>query len=144
MTRIEFYRLSGPADRLQVACRLAARAWHQRLAVFIRCQDEAQSQLMDELLWSFRPERFIPHDRHAVNPQSPVVIGQDEMPLATGGLLLNLQPTPAPHLACYSRVIELVSPELATAFQTSFLHYRQLGHTPQSVEIHGQPVPASA
>src|SRR3546814_6789701 len=82
MTRIEFYVLpdANPTGRLRAACQLAAKGWQHGMQVFIRCVDEAQSSEIDELLWGFRAERFIPHEQHVDDPKAPVVIGVDQAP----------------------------------------------------------------
>ena len=66
MTRIEFYVLpdSEQAGRARAACQLASKGWQHGLSVFIRCQDDQQCYELDELLWTFRAERFIPHELH--------------------------------------------------------------------------------
>ena len=95
MTRIEFYVLpdDNPLGRLRAACQLAAKGWQHGLQVFVRCSDEDQSARLDELLWSFRAERFIPHEQYAEEVQAPVVIGLEQEPPTAQGLLINLAPT---------------------------------------------------
>ncbi|UVE16821.1 DNA polymerase III subunit chi [Pseudomonas sp. LS44] len=139
MLRIEFYVLSSasPADRLRAACQLAMKAWRHGLPVFIRCQDEAQSLELDELLWRFKAETFVPHNLHADDPQAPVVLGLDEPPASRNGLLINLQTTISPHLEYFSRVIEIVNQQadLLTACRENFRLYRQRGYDPKRVEL---------
>ncbi|WJN58641.1 DNA polymerase III subunit chi [Pseudomonas sp. SO81] len=137
--KVEFYVLSSatPEGRLRAACQLASKAWKAGLPVFLRGADEAQCAALDQLLWSFRPESFIPHGLHEEDPQAPVVIGLDQAPSQAGGVLLNLHPQLSPHLAQFSRVIEIVNqePALLAQCRDSFRQYRQLGHDPQRVEL---------
>ncbi|MCR3873061.1 DNA polymerase III subunit chi, partial [Pseudomonas aeruginosa] len=44
MTRVDFYVIpsADPWARLQVACRLAEKAWRQGMQVYLHCADEAQ------------------------------------------------------------------------------------------------------
>lgn len=58
-----FYLVPGADDelRLHTAAKLAEKAWRQSHRVCLYCDDEAQAQRMDEVLWSFRPDAFIPH-----------------------------------------------------------------------------------
>ena len=79
MPRIEFYVLSSSdaTGRLRAACQLALKAWSAGLPVFVRGSDEAQCGELDELLWTFKAERFVPHDLHRDAPLSPVVLGID-------------------------------------------------------------------
>lgn len=96
--RIEFYVLPGdqPAERLRAACQLAAKGWRHGLPVFLRGADAAQCAELDELLWRFKGENFIPHNLHEDAADAPVVIGLDQPPAQPQGLLINLHPELAP------------------------------------------------
>ena len=139
MTRIEFYVLpdQDPLGRLRAACQLAAKGWQHGMPVFIRCSDAAQCEQLDELLWSFRAERFIPHGQLPDDPQAPVVIGLEQAPPLDGGLLINLATSLSAHLGQFSRVIEIVNqePQLLTVCRDNFRRYRRQGYDPQRVEL---------
>ncbi len=137
--KVEFYVLSSatPEGRLRAACQLASKAWKAGLPVFLRASDEAQCAELDQLLWQFRPESFIPHNLHEEEPQAPIVIGLDQAPAQSGGVLLNLHPQLSPHLTQFSRVIEIVNqePQLLALCRENFRLYRQQGYDPQRVEL---------
>ena len=139
MTRVEFYVLpdSDPAARARAACTLASKGWQHGLPVFVRCQDAAQCAELDDLLWSFRAERFVPHDLHETDPLAPVVIGLEQPPAQAQGLLVNLASSLSPHVDQFSRVIEIVNqqPELLTVGRDNFRLYRQRGYDPKRVEL---------
>ncbi|WP_369959855.1 DNA polymerase III subunit chi [Pseudomonas benzenivorans] len=139
MPRIEFYVLSSatPGERLHAACQLAMKAWRAGLPVFLRATDSAQCAELDELLWRFKAETFVPHDLHQDDPRAPVVIGLDEEPATEQGVLINLNPSLSPFIERFSRIIEIVNqePELLTACRENFRSYRQRGYDPQRVEL---------
>jgi DNA polymerase-3 subunit chi len=139
MPRIEFYVLSSaaPADRLRAACQLAMKAWRHGLPVFLRGGDSAQCTALDELLWRFKAEAFVPHSLHQDDPQAPVVIGLDEEPNTQQGVLINLNPSLSPFVERFSRVIEIVNqePDLLSACRENFRSYRQRGYDPKRVEL---------
>ena len=139
MTRVEFYVLpdDSPPARLPASRQMAAKGSQHGMQVFIRCVDAEQSNELDELLWSFRAERFIPHEQDADEPQTPVVIGIDQAPPFAQGLLINLASTLSPHLDQFSRIIEIVNqePQLLTACRENFRLYRRQGYDPQRVEL---------
>ena len=139
MTRIEFYILPDPSpqERLRTACQLALKAWRQGMPVFIRGSDLAQCELLDQLLWQFRTDTFVPHNLYAEAPEAPVVIGMDEAPAQASGLLLNLAPSIAPHLSQFQRIIEIINQqaELLEAGRENFRSYRQRGYDPRRVEL---------
>lgn len=50
-----------PAARNLHAARLADKAWQQGDRVCIFCDDALQASELDDLLWQFSPDAFIPH-----------------------------------------------------------------------------------
>lgn len=139
MPRIEFYVLSTavPAERLRAACQLAMKAWRAGMPVFLRGSDAQQCSEVDELLWRFKAESFVPHSLYQDDAQAPVVIGLDEEPGSAQGVLINLGSTLSPQVERFSRVIEIVNqePDLLTACRENFRSYRQRGYDPKRVEL---------
>lgn len=140
MTRIDFYVLpsSDLQERLQTSCRLSAKAWQQGINTFIRCQDTAQMEQLDALLWSYPPERFLPHNRYRDNPHAPIVLGDDSIPtLPQPQLLINLATQIPPEYGLFERVIEIVvqDPQHLNSARENFRHYRRCGYDPQRVEL---------
>jgi DNA polymerase-3 subunit chi len=105
--------------------------------VFLRCSDDQQCQALDELLWNFRTDTFVPHNLHGEAPQAPVVIGMNETPALTNGLLINLASDISGHLPQFQRVIEIIDqqPQLLAAGRENFRSYRQRGFDPRRVEL---------
>ncbi|MCZ4321397.1 DNA polymerase III subunit chi [Pseudomonas anguilliseptica] len=139
MPRIEFYVLSSaiPGDRLRAACQLAMKAWRAGMPVFLRGSNAAQCSEVDELLWRFKAESFVPHSLYEEDAQAPVVIGLDEVPTSAQGVLINLDSTLSPQVEHFSRVIEIVNqePDRLTACRENFRSYRQRGYDPKRVEL---------
>ena len=139
MTRIEFYVLPGdqPDERLKTACKLTLKAWRQGLPVFLRCTDAQQCQALDELLWQFRADTFIPHNLHSEDPLASVVIGLNQAPAEENGLLVNLAGDISAHLPQFQRIIEIIDqqPEMLAAGRDNFRSYRQRGYDPRRVEL---------
>lgn len=139
MPRIEFYVLSSaiPADRLRAACQLAMKAWRAGMPVFLRGSDATQCAELDDWLWRFKAESFVPHSLYEEDAQAPVVIGLDEEPARVQGVLINLGSTLSPQVEHFSRVIEIVNqePDLLTACRENFRSYRQRGYDPKRVEL---------
>jgi DNA polymerase-3 subunit chi len=137
--RIEFYVLSTatPGDRLRAACQLAMKAWRAGLPVFLRGNDAQQCNELDDWLWRFKTDSFVPHNLYQDDAQAPVVIGLDEEPASTQGVLINLGNTLSPQVERFSRVIEIVNqePDLLTACRENFRSYRQRGYDPKRVEL---------
>ncbi|HXJ10557.1 MAG TPA: DNA polymerase III subunit chi, partial [Burkholderiales bacterium] len=59
MTSIDFY--FNAADRLQVACRLAAKALAQKKRLLIYAPDADTASRIDRMLWTWPAIGFVPH-----------------------------------------------------------------------------------
>ena len=62
MTLVGFYvvQTAAPGERLQVAARLADKAFQRGHRIYINAVDQPQAEALDALLWSFRPSSFLP------------------------------------------------------------------------------------
>jgi len=90
VTRIDFYLDAG--DRLQVACRVAAKALAQAHKVLIYAPDDAVARAIDRLLWTTPATGFVPHVMadHRLAGETPVVIARDAEALPHDDVLVNL------------------------------------------------------
>ena len=131
MPQVDFYVLpsAAPSDRLDYACKLSALAWQQGLSVYVRGIDEAQCEAIDERLWRFRGDSFVPHDLLGDGP-APVLIGCDEPPAEHHGLLINLGEDVPGYHGRFARIAELVieQPEILQRSRQHFVHYREQGY----------------
>src|ERR1039458_4489736 len=108
MTRIDFY--FDAADKLQVACRLSAKAAQQKLRVLIYTPDEAEAQRIDKMLWSWQPTGFLPHcmTNSPLAAQTPVLITHDPEDTPHDEVLLNLHSAWPPAFSRFQRLVEIV------------------------------------
>ncbi len=68
---------AGPALLLRSLCRVVDRLWQQGpTRALVRVNDEAMLARLDDELWTFRDDAFIPHARHTGEdaPASPVIL----------------------------------------------------------------------
>lgn len=64
MPRADFYLIAKPrfaAEPLRLVCELARRAYTARQPTLILVRDLEQAEALDELLWAFDEDAFIPH-----------------------------------------------------------------------------------
>ena len=62
--RADFYLIQKERFRqepLRLVCELAKRAFANNLPALVLVRDRAQAEELDDLLWSFEPDAFIPH-----------------------------------------------------------------------------------
>jgi DNA polymerase III subunit chi len=132
MTRVGFYVVQGAdqAQRLQVAVRLADKAFQHGHRIFINATDEAQARALDELLWSFRPASFLPHGLQGEESADTIAIGWGQDPESHNDLLINLQLDIPSFFSRFRRVAEVVTqdPTSLAALRKSWRFYQQRGY----------------
>ncbi|MEK7435752.1 MAG: DNA polymerase III subunit chi [Pseudomonadota bacterium] len=130
MTRIDFY--FEAEDKLQVACRLSAKATKQKLRVLIYASDEAGAQKIDRLLWTWQPAGFLPHcmTGSPLAVQTPVLITHDPEDTPHDEVLLNLHSAWPPAFSRFQRLVEIVGrdEEDREAARGRFRFYRDRGY----------------
>jgi DNA polymerase-3 subunit chi len=130
MTRIDFY--FEAEDRLQVACRLSAKAAQQKLRVLIYACDEAQAQRIDKMLWTWQATGFLPHcmTRSPLAAHTPVLVTCDPEDMPHDEVLLNLHYEWPPAFSRFQRLVEIVGrdDEDRVAARARFRFYRERGY----------------
>ncbi len=120
MTQVRFY-VNLP-DPVAYACRLLRKAHGLGTPAVVTGSPEALSRL-DEALWTFSPQDFLPHARVGAVPDSvlartPIVMAADPTEAPHRALLLNLGGPVPVDVAQFERLFELVGlaePDLAQA-----------------------------
>ncbi len=134
MSEVKFYILpQAELDaRYRFVCRHAEQAFKLGRQVYIHATDEAEAQLLDELLWNFRPDSFVPHGcwpAKDIQAPLPVAIGwQREMPPHLD-VLINLAPHVPAFAERFARISEVVvhTPEVLEATRLSYKLYKERG-----------------
>ncbi len=130
MTKVDFY--TGVPDKLRAACQLSHKAMQNGLRVMLHTPDEATTETLDRLLWSYPATAFIPHCR-SDEPQAasmPVVVDHRSEQFPHHELLLSLHTTCLPFFSRFDRVIEIVSgdEEDSRLGRERFRFYRDRGY----------------
>ena len=109
MTSIDFY--FNAEDRLQVACRLAAKALKQGSRMLIYAPDAETASRLDSMMWTWPALGFVPHARvnGPLAAEAPVLIASGEETPPDCELLLNLGGECPPHFERFTRLFEVVS-----------------------------------
>ena len=132
MTRVGFYvvQAAQQGQRLQVAVRLADKAFQRGHRIFINAVDEAQARALDELLWSFRPASFLPHGLYGQEHSDTIAIGWGQEPENHNDLLINLQLEIPAFFSRFARVAEVVTQDDASlaALRESWKFYKERGY----------------
>lgn len=113
MTLADFYVLAGqaPQDQMQFACRLLEKAIANNNRVLLHTDNQQQAQDLDALIWSFRPDAFIPHALLGASDapaDCPVSISWQNDPGHHHDVIINLSQEIPPFYSRFQRYIGIV------------------------------------
>lgn len=130
MTHISFY--TNAEDKLAVARQLIAKAWGQKLHVFVYVPDKALADELDRLLWTQPALSFIPHcrDGAALAAVTPILIGARADALAHADIMINLDREPPSVFSRFNRLLEIVTTDDAdlAASRLRYRFYKERGY----------------
>ena len=108
MTEITFYTFAD--SPLDVARRVAAKAYGQGRQVMIYAPDPATADAIDRLLWTTPALGFFPHcrDSDALAGETPVLIGTCTDTLRSADVMINLHAEQPPAFARFERLVEII------------------------------------
>ncbi len=139
--RVDFYLLtnSEPQAAWLVACRLLEKAYLRNHRVFVYCDHQEDARLLDELLWTYKEDSFIPHNLQGEGPEPPpaVQIGFGPEPRGFNDILINMARTIPPFHSRFRRIIEIVGNQ-DDAKAISRDHYRE--YRTKGFELNTHPI----
>ena len=132
--RADFYLIDKDRFRAQpllLVCELARKAYAASQPLLVLARDSAQAEALDDLLWSFDPDEYLPHQIAGEDAEEdalcPILIATPDMDIAARPLLLNLRDqAPTGH---FDRVLEVVpaDPSARGPLRERWKHYLALG-----------------
>jgi DNA polymerase III subunit chi len=138
--RIDFYAIEKPRfrdDPMLLVCEIAQKAFENQQPALILLDQMELAEHLDELLWSYKDEAFLPHqiageedDEHC-----PLLLVLPEMNVSIRPLVINLRATASPDGA--ERVIELIpfDESAKIAARERWKAYAARGHKPERVVV---------
>ena len=80
-------------EPLRLVCELARKAHDAGQSILLLARDREQAEALDDLLWSFDPDAYIPHQiaGDEEDELTPVLIVPPDMDLPLRPLVLNLR-----------------------------------------------------
>ena len=99
MARADFYLIQKDRFReepLLLVCELARKAHDANLWTLVLARDDEQAQRLDELLWEFDADAYIPHQLAGDEEDelTPVLIATPESDTPMRALVINLRDEP--------------------------------------------------
>lgn len=113
MPEVSFYILSSVSlqDRYSFACKLIEKAYQNKQFCYVYTDTQQQSEQLDNQLWTFRPNSFIPHqifEGEVPDYEQTVLIGTETAPSHWQKLILNLSSHYPENILHSERVLEIL------------------------------------
>jgi DNA polymerase III subunit chi len=110
--RADFYIINedNAQSRYPILCRIVEKAYQAGQCIYIHTTHEQEARLIDQLLWSYSDNSFIPHMLTGKYEAAivPVQIGFAQEALGFNDILINLSFTIPSFYNQFQRIIELV------------------------------------
>ena len=156
MTKIDFYitNINTLDEYLNFACRLTEKAYRKQCDVYLHTANEEHMAALDKLLWTFRPNSFLPHSSESNAENGSVNKATEnnnsaELASATGEILVACSGDPREHhdvlvnlteqtpefFSRFTRVAEVVmgTDEAKAKSRQRYKYYRDRGYP---LEVH--------
>jgi DNA polymerase-3 subunit chi len=140
MPEVSFYLLPSRSqqERYLFACKLIEKAYRSGHFCYVLTDSAEQSEIMDNLLWTFRAGSFIPHERYTNDTASlpraewernVILIGTQKAPENWQKTVINLSSQCPQDLEQIERILEILddSEETKEAGRQRYRQYQLLG-----------------
>jgi len=143
MAKADFYILnkSDHHARLEFLCRLIEKATGLGHSIYIHTNDLQQATEIDDYLWSYKIDSFLPHDLNPNNlepkekPSAPVTIGFSAQCEHHNDLLINFASKLPGFYNNFNRIAEIVI-QNDTILKELRTHYREIKSKGIEATIH--------
>lgn len=133
MPRADFYLIAKPRfleEPLRLVCELARKAYDGNQWTLILARDMAQAEELDELLWAFDDDAYIPHQIAGTDDEdelTPVLIAAPDFDAPARALVINLRD--AAYAGQCERVLEVVpaDPAAREPLRERWKQYKERG-----------------
>ncbi len=110
--RIDFYVLEADATdgRLRLACKIIDRAYRSGHTAYLWARDDHETDLLDDLLWTFSQNSFVPHSRNNHNSDltTPVHIVHHPPQSGSAEVVVSVADRPVEDYSNFLRIAEVV------------------------------------
>ena len=112
MARADFYLIDKPRFReepLLLVCELARKAFDAGIPTLVLARDTAQAEAIDDLMWSFDPDAYLPHQIAGSDDEdelTPILILAPDTDFPMRPMVINLRDAVVE--GDFERVLEVV------------------------------------
>ena len=133
MTDIDFYILAAQHldERTNFACRLAEKAYRSNCKVCIHVDSEADARALDDAMWTFKAESFLPHCVISDDmPECAIHISYGSQQPPCYDVLINLAQDIPSSFTRYKRTLEVViqNDGILASTRKHYKHYKDRGY----------------
>jgi DNA polymerase-3 subunit chi len=132
MPRSDFYVLAAEdlQARRHFLCKVLEKVTRLGHKIYIRTDNETSARQLDELLWEFRADAFLPHSLVAEQLNSSIEIGYGDSLPSHRDVFVNLELEVADIALQFERIIEVVvqNQEILDATRANYRLYQQHGY----------------
>jgi DNA polymerase-3 subunit chi len=133
-----------PKQRFTFACRLVEKAYLRGLRVVVLSASAADAKALDDLLWTFNDQSFVPHrlcrDEEPMNAEeAPVHLSTALDAASAADVLVNLSDRLPTGLERFARIAEIIDgdPERRRLGRERFKTYREHQLAPKTHQMDG-------
>jgi DNA polymerase-3 subunit chi len=128
LTRIDFYQTSG--DEHAFACRLIDMVYRKGRQIYVHTSTEEMARTLNEQLWTFKEDSFVPHSLHSEAMDVPIKIGFDHEPEEHQDVLINLSGQIPHFFSRFDRVAEIVPVDQNSrqSARENYAYYKERGY----------------
>lgn len=130
MQKVDFYILEGTKQRaLLFVCELAQKYYQEKKLIYIHTDSRHTAELLDNLLWTYRDDSFLPHGIDEEKMSFPIQIGFHDIATHHHDLLINLHPDIPNQFQQFNHIIEIVfsDPLVQQLARNRYKQYRDKG-----------------
>lgn len=142
-SKADFYVLpsSDPEARGRFLCRLVDKILGLGHEIYIQTANEAEAKRIDQQLWEFQAESFIPHSLTSEDLPAKVKIGWDNQRPDHKDVFVNLDLDISEDALRFDRILEVVvqSEDILTSTRLNYARYKQDGIIPQMHDMRQKP-----
>lgn len=133
MPRADFYLIDKPRFReepLLLVCELARKAFDAGIPTLVLARDHAQAEAIDDLMWSFDPDAYLPHQIAGSDEEdelTPILILAPDTDSPMRPMVINLRDAAVE--GDFERVLEVVpaDPAARTPLRERWKQYQARG-----------------
>lgn len=142
MSEVSFYILDSDNDQqlLHLVCNLVSKAYNQATGTYVLMKDLNYARALDELLWTYPPNRFLPHQLTDEDEETNVsiIIGDVLPEKCRLPLLVNAKNIAPPSTYGCDRIFDIVLASQKEEARLRYASYRKLNYDLKHHEISQQ------